>query len=333
MRTVFMGSPEFAVPCLVALHKATEVVAVVSQPDRPSGRGLTLLPPAVKVKALELGLPVLQPTALRPAKSNFVSELTALRPELVVVVAYGRILPPEVLSVPPRGCWNVHASLLPRYRGAAPIQWALIRGEKVTGVTLMQMDPGMDTGPTLLRCELPIEATDTSGTLHHKLSELGAALLGQGLDALRAGTLPAAVVQEHAVATMAPLLDKEHGRADFTRSADRVVGQLRGVDPWPGGFTTILPTASEPDSPAEAAGEPVVLKLFTARLSSGQGQPGEVLGVDRDGLHIACAQGAVAIAELQLPGRKRLPAQALLAGFKLPRGTLLGGGQRNPLLD
>jgi methionyl-tRNA formyltransferase len=333
MRTVFMGSPEFAVPCLLALHQATEVVAVVSQPDRPSGRGLTLLPPAVKQKALELGLPVLQPTALRPSKSSFVSELAALRPELVVVVAYGRILPPEVLQVPPRGCWNVHASLLPRYRGAAPIQWSLIRGESVTGVTLMQMDPGMDTGPMLLQRELPIAADDTSGTLHEKLSRLGSELLAEGLAQLAAGTLPAPIAQDHAAATMAPLLDKEHGRADFTRPAAAVVGQLRGVDPWPGGFTTVAAAAGEAAAPGEAGGEPVLLKLFGARRSSGHGQPGAVLGVDRDGLHIACGEGAVVIAELQLPGRKRLPAQAVLAGYKLPRGTLLGGGQRNPLLD
>lgn len=334
MRTVFMGSPEFAVPCLVALHKATQVVAVVSQPDRPSGRGLTLLPPAVKVKAQELGLPVLQPTALRPAKSNFVSELADLRPELVVVVAYGRILPPEVLAVPPGGCWNVHASLLPRYRGAAPIQWSLIRGETTTGVTLMQMDPGMDTGPMLLQRELVIAAADTSGTLHQKLSELGAELLTHGLGELRAGTLKPAVPQDHSAATMAPMLDKEHGRIDFTRSMARVVGQLRGVDPWPGGFTTWpREPATEPADSAEASGEPVVLKLFTARPSSGQGKPGEVLGVDRDGLHVACGQGAVAIAELQLPGRKRMAAQALAAGFKLPPGTILGGGQPNPMLD
>ena len=335
MRTVFMGSPEFAVPCLVALHQGSEVVAVVSQPDRPAGRGLSLLPPAVKVKAEELGLPVLQPTALRPAKSSFVAELAALRPELVVVVAYGRILPPEALAVPPRGCWNVHASLLPRWRGAAPIQWALIRGETVTGVTLMEMDAGMDTGPLLLRRELAITAEDTSGSLHHKLSQLGASLLAEGLAQLLSGQLPAAVPQDHELATKAPLLDKEHGRADFTRRADELVGQLRGVDPWPGGFTT-LPRELFPElvrDREKGGDEPVVLKLFTARVSSGHGQPGEVLGVDRDGLHVACGQGAVALAELQLPGRKRLVAQALLAGFKLPRGTILGGGQRNPLLD
>lgn len=324
MRTVFMGSPEFAVPSLLALHAATEVVAVVAQPDRPAGRGLALLPPAVKVKAQELGLPVLQPTALRPAKSSFVADLTALAPELIVVAAYGRILPPEVLAVPRLGCWNVHGSILPRYRGAAPIQWSLIRGEPETGVTLMQMDAGLDTGAMILKAATPVTEDDTAGTMHEKLAILGARLLGDGLAQLKAGTLPAAVAQDAAQATLAPMLDKEHGRADFTRTARALCGQLRGVDPWPGAFTTL---------PAEAGQEPVVLKLFRPRVSSGSGRPGEVLGVDKDGLHVACGEGAVAIAELQLPGRKRMAAQALLSGFKLPRGTILGGGARNTLLD
>jgi methionyl-tRNA formyltransferase len=325
VRTVFMGSPEFAVPSLVALHQATEVVAVVCQPDRPSGRGLVLTPPAVKRKAEELGLPVLQPVALRPSKSTFVEELKALGPELVVVVAYGRILPPEVLAVPRHGCWNVHGSLLPRYRGAAPIQWALIRGEAVTGVTLMQMDAGMDTGPMLMKASRPVDlARDTAGSLHEELSVLGAEVLASGLVQLKAGTLRPPEVQDDSLATKAPLLDKDHGRADFTRSARLVVGQLRGVDPWPGGFTTLE---------AEPGAEPVVMKLFLPRLSSGQGAPGEVLGVDKDGLHVACGEGAVAIPEVQLPGRKRLPAQAAWAGLKLPRSVRLGGGQRNPLLD
>jgi methionyl-tRNA formyltransferase len=336
MRTVFMGSPEFAVPSLLALHAATEVVAVVCQPDRPAGRGLTLLPPAVKRKAEELGLPVLQPTALRPAKSSFVEELKALRPELLVVVAYGRILPPEVLAVPRHGCWNVHGSLLPAYRGAAPIQWALIRGEATTGVTLMQMDAGMDTGPMLLLREQAIDwQRDTAGTLHESLSVLGAGLLAEGLARLQAGEPPPPVAQDEARASKAPLLDKEHGRADFTRPARLVVGQLRGVDPWPGGFTT-LPAAADlgGQSAQDAAGEPIVMKLFLPRLSSGSGTPGEILGVDKDGVHVACGEGAVAIPEVQLPGRRRMPAQAAWAGLKLPRGLAitLGDGKRNPLL-
>ena len=204
MRTVFMGSPDFAVPSLVALHEQTQVVAVVCQPDKPAGRGLDLTPPAVKVRAQALGLPVLQPQYLRPSRSDFVAQLQALAPELIVVTAYGKILPPEVLAVPSKGCWNVHASLLPRYRGAAPIQWALIRGETVTGVTLMQMDAGMDTGAMLLKCEMPIGSDDTGGTLHDKLSVMGADVLRDGLRRLLAGRPPQPVPQDHSQATMAP---------------------------------------------------------------------------------------------------------------------------------
>lgn len=328
IRTVFMGSPEFAVPCLVALHEATEVVGVVAQPDKPSGRGLELAAPAVKQKALALGLPVLQPTALRPSKSDFVQNLTALAPELVVVVAYGKILPPEVLAVPRLGCWNVHGSLLPPYRGAAPIQWALIRGEKVTGITLMQMDAGMDTGPMMLKRELPITDEDTGGTLHDKLSTLGAEALAEGLRQLLAGSPPAPVAQDGSLATMAPKLDKEHGRVDFTRSAEAVSAQMRGVDPWPGAFTTLPPGFGG----LGPEGEPVILKLFTPRMSSGKGNVGELLGVDRNGLHVACGEGAIAIAEVQLPGRKRMTAAALNSGLPLPRGLIFGGGQPNALL-
>lgn len=324
MRTVFMGSPEFAVPCLAALHKHSEVIAVVCQPDKPAGRGQKQTAPAVKVFAESLQLSVLQPQFLRPSKSSFVETLSQLRPELIVVVAYGKILPPELLAIPTHGCWNVHGSILPRYRGAAPIQWALMRGEERTGVTLMQMDAGLDTGPMLQTLELPITADDTAGTLHEKLSQLGAQLLTQAVPALRQGQVPHAIPQDNALATLAPLLDKEHGRADFTRSARLVCGHLRGVDPWPGGYT-LLPKGL-------AGPEAVPLKLFLPKVSSGQGRPGEVLGVDRDGLHVACGQGVVVFPEAQLPGRKRLPMQALCAGLQIPRGTLLDDSRPNPLL-
>jgi len=309
----------------MALHRHTDVVAVVCQPDKPAGRGQKLHPPAVKVAAEALGKPVLQPLALRPTKSSFVAELTALQPELVVVVAYGRILPPEVLAIPKCGCWNVHGSILPRYRGAAPIQWALMRGEKRTGVTLMQMDAGLDTGPMLRTLEIPIGPDDTAGTLHEKLSLLGAQLLDEALPALVRGEVPQPIPQDNALMTLAPLLDKEHGRADFTRSAELVCGHLRGVDPWPGGYTLLPPGLAGPEA--------VPLKLFLPRRCSGQGRPGEVLGVDRDGLMVACGEGAVVFPEAQLPGRKRMSTQALCAGLHLPRGTVLDEGRPNPLLS
>lgn len=324
MRTVFMGSPEFAVPCLAALHKHSEVIAVVCQPDKPAGRGQKQTAPAVKVYAESLGLPVLQPQFLRPSKSTFVEELKTLKPELIVVVAYGKILPPELLAIPKYGCWNVHGSILPRYRGAGPIQWALMRGEDRTGVTLMQMDAGLDTGPMLRTLEIPITPDDTAGTLHETLSQLGAQLLSEAVSALAQGHIPTPIPQDNALATLAPLLDKEHGRADFTRSAKLVCGHLRGVDPWPGGYTLLPPGLAGPDA--------VPLKLFLPKVSSGQGRPGEVLGVDRDGLHVACGQGTVVFPEAQLPGRKRMPTQALCVGLQIPRGTILDEGRPNPLL-
>jgi methionyl-tRNA formyltransferase len=306
LRAVFMGSPEFAVPCLEAVHELCEVVAVVSQPDKPAGRGLQSTPPAVKVRALELGLPVWQPSSVR--KPPFCDELRALQPDLAVVVAYGKILPPEVLAVPRLGCLNVHASLLPRYRGAAPIQWAIIRGETETGVTLMQMDAGMDTGPMLLRRTVPLDETETAGTLHARLAPLGAALLREGLPLLAAGAL-VAEPQSESAATAAPMLDKETGRIDFSLGAAQVRDLVRGTDPWPGAFTLL-------------DGAP--LKVWGAKVVSGRGEPGLVVGADRDGLLVGCGDGVVAFAELQLPGRKRLGASALLAGRPIPRGTRLG---------
>jgi methionyl-tRNA formyltransferase len=304
-----MGSPEFAVPTLEALLRTQDVVAVVTQPDKPTGRGQALQPPPVKEAALRAGVAVLQPERLggdRGAAAR--AELAALAPELIVVAAYGKILPRAVLDIPPRGCINVHGSLLPRYRGAAPIQWAVIRGERETGITIMRMDEGMDTGDMLLKRSVPITDEDTAGTLEAKLAPLGAELLVEALQRLEEGTL-AGEPQDPALATLAPRLTKDHGRVDFTRPAREVRDLVRGVDPWPGAFTLLR-------------GER--LALFAPRLVSGGGAPGTVLGADRDGLLVACGEGAVGLRELQLPGRKRLPAAAFLAGRPLPPGTVLG---------
>jgi methionyl-tRNA formyltransferase len=307
-----MGSPAFAVPALEALARATEVVAVVTQPDRPAGRGLELVEPAVKVAARAAGLPILQPASVR--KPPFVEELRALAPDLAVVVAYGRILPPEVLATPRLGCWNVHASLLPRLRGAAPIQWVLIRGERRTGVTLMQMDAGLDTGAILLQRELDVDLNDeadiTSGELHERLSRLGATTLAEGLELEAEGRL-AARPQDDTLATLAPLLTKETGRIDFSAGAVAVQNLVRGCDPWPGAYFTH---------------EGVPIKVFGARVVSGRGEPGLVMGADRDGLLVGCGTDAVAFAALQRPGRKRLDAAAFLAGMPIERGALIGGG-------
>jgi methionyl-tRNA formyltransferase len=306
LRVVFMGSPDFAVPCLDAVLATEEVVAVVTQPDKPAGRGLGLSPSAVKVRALAAGVPVLQPTSVR--KPPFLDELRALSPDVCVVVAYGKILPPDVLAAPKYGCLNVHASLLPKYRGAAPIQWAIIRGERETGVTLMQMDVGMDTGAMLGKRTLAIDEWVTAGQLHTRLAPLGAELLVEILAQLKAGTL-APEKQDDGAATMAPMLTKETGRVDFAAGARAVRDLVRGCDPWPTAYTLL-------------GGEP--LKLFRAKIVSGRGTPGVVIGADRDGLLVGCGDDAIAFAELQLPGKKRMPATALLAGRPMPVGTILG---------
>ena len=306
LRIVFMGSPAFAVPCLEALLGTEEVLAVVTQPDKPAGRGLELLASAVKQRALASDVPVMQPASVR--KPPFADELRALAPDLCVVVAYGKILPSEVLSIPRLGCWNVHASILPKYRGAAPIQWAIIKGERETGVTLMQMDAGMDTGDMLLTRTLPVDETITAGELHEQLAPLGAEALLAGLGELRAGTLTPAK-QDNALATAAPMLTKETGRVDFAVGARAVRDLVRGCEPWPTAYTTL---GDEP------------LKLFRPRVVSGAGVPGVVMGADRDGLIVGCGADAIAFAELQLPGKKRMSAQALLAGRPIATGTQLG---------
>ena len=307
-RTVFMGSPEFAVPTLEMLFERADVRAVVTQPDRPAGRGRVLVPPPVKLVAVRADVPVLQPERLK-GNDGFLAALHELAPELIVVAAYGRILPASVLAVPPRGCINVHASLLPRLRGAAPIAWAIARGDRETGVTIMQMEEGLDTGPMLLVRSCPIADDDTAGTLSVKLARIGAEALADALAGLAAGTLTA-TPQDSTLATHAPLLDKEQGRVDFEKPAAAVRDWIRAMDPWPGAWTTL---------------EGERLRLFSARVVSGQGAAGSVMGADRDGLLIACGQGAIGVGELQLPGRKRMPARALLAGRPIPLGSRLGG--------
>lgn len=308
LRVLFMGSPDFAVPSLRALASRHEVVAVVTQPDRPQGRGRKLAPPAVKVAAQALGLPVLQPEKLRRRSAR--EELEAFGAQMFVVAAYGKILSGKMLAVPPMGCVNVHASLLPRLRGAAPIHWAVIRGEAESGITIMQMDEGMDTGPMLLQRSVSLAPDETAGSLHDRLAPLGAELLLEALDGLVAGAVGPR--PQPAEGTLAPMLTKEDGLVDFGRGARAVGCQIRGMDPWPGAFSSAL-------------GER--LKLFGASEEPGSGgRPGEVLGADVRGLLVACGEGSVRIRELQLPGRKRLPAPALLAGRPIPSGTVLGAG-------
>lgn len=306
MRIVFFGSPEFAVPSLAALTEEHEVVAVVTQPDRPAGRGGKLQMPAVKTLAMEKGLAILQPTKLRDGV--VARQLSALAPDLFVVVAYGRILPPDLLAVPRLGPWNVHASILPKLRGAAPIQWAVIRGEAMTGVSIMRMEEGLDTGPVASLATEAISGTDTAGTLSARLAPLGARLLISTLPKIISGSL-ALSPQDDSVATLAPPLEKSDGQLDFRQSAAAVSARARGVDPWPGA-TTMLD------------GE--IAKLFHPTVLTRSGTPGEYIGLLPEGLGIACQEGAVAFAEIQLPGRKRMPAKALLAGHAIRPGTRFG---------
>jgi methionyl-tRNA formyltransferase len=230
-RAVFFGSPDFAVPFLEVVAAQTDLRAVVSQPDRPAGRGKQLHQPAVKAAALRLGAPVLQPEKIRTPELE--AALRVIAPEIFVVVAYGRILPPALLAVPKLGAWNVHASLLPRLRGAAPIQWAIIRGEARTGVAVMRMEAGLDTGPVVAVAETAIGSDDTAGTLSTRLSRLGADLLAHTLPRVVAGDVTLAM-QDDSQATLAPPLQKEDGRLDFTQTARAVSARARGVDPWPG---------------------------------------------------------------------------------------------------
>ena len=307
MRVVFFGSPEFAVPTLRQVAAAHDVLLVVSQPDRPAGRGRAVTPPAVKQAAVELGLPTAQPTKLRDPE--LAAQLAALSPDVFVVVAYGRILPPALLAIPRFGPYNVHASLLPKYRGAAPIQWAVINGESETGVCIMVMEEGLDTGPVVARAQIPISEEDTAGTLAVRLATLGADLMTATLPRIASGAVTPDP-QDHARATLAPMLEKEHGLLDLSRPARLVSAQARGVDPWPGASVVI-------------DGEPV--KLYRPHVVEGRGEVGEVLGLGEAGLRIACGEGAVAFAELQFPGRKRLPAAAVLAGRPIPVGTRVTG--------
>ncbi len=308
MRVVFMGSPEFAVPCLRALASAHEVVLVVSQPDKPAGRGSQLTAPAVKVAALELGLPVVQPKSARTGELR--DALIASHAELAVVVAYGKILPLAVLEALPRGCINVHASILPRYRGAAPVQWAVINGDHETGVAIMQLDEGMDTGPVLHERKITIDPQETSGELLARLAPIGAAALLEALAAIADGTAKA-IPQDHAAATHAPMLEKTDGLIDFAQPAPAVAARIRGVDPWPG---------------AQALHRAQIVKLFRATAKPrppGPEAPGTVVAIDDAGLHVVCGEDVCVIREIQAPGRKRLTVAQFAAGRGIAVGDLL----------
>ena len=293
MRIVFAGTPEFAVPSLRAAAARQEVVAVYTQPDRPAGRGRGLSASPVKLEALKRGIPVLQPESFKSELSR--DALRALQPDLLVVVAYGLILPKAVLDIPVHGCWNVHASLLPRWRGAAPIQRAIEAGDEETGVCLMQMEKGLDTGPVLLDQRLPIGTTDTGGQLHDRLAELGAQVLADGLGLLRIGIKPVAKPQLAEGVTYAHKLDKAEAKLDWGLPADVLARKVRAFNPWP-------------MAEAQLAGERLRIHGAIALPLAHGAAPGSVLLASRDGIDVACGDGALRIRVLQREGGKAITA-------------------------
>ena len=307
LRTVFMGTPEFALEALEGLLDfGVNLVGVYTQPDRPKGRGKKLAASPVKQLALEHEIPVFQPPKLRDSVA--VKELQELQPDLIIVVAYGQILPKAVLDIPRYHCINVHASLLPKYRGAAPINKAIIDGETETGVTTMLMDIGLDTGDMLVKHSLNIGENETAGQLHDRLSRLGREALEETLRQLCAGNL-VAEQQEDELSCYAPMMKKEDGLIDWQQSAEHIHNQVRGLDPWPGAYTYL-------------DGE--VLKISeTTVTTDASGEPGTILSADKTGVRVASSNGTLVIGGLQLPGKKRLSAMNFLSGRPLFVGTQL----------
>jgi methionyl-tRNA formyltransferase len=306
MRAAFLGTPEFAVPCLAALFEVADVPLVVTQPDKPQGRGMALAPPPVKVFAQQRGVRVIQPAKARDG--TLLRELSALDLDLALVVAYGKILPADVLAAPRLGCLNVHGSLLPRWRGAAPIQWSIVSGDRETGVCLMQMDVGMDTGPVLARRVVAIGENETGGELFERLSMISGELVKAELPRVVAGELRAEPQPSEGM-THARMIRKSDGALDFAESAQAVHDRARGFYPWPGAYTAL---------------EGRRIKVHRTRVvarTGRLGEPGAVIASGSDGIVVACGEGAVRLEELQLEGKKRVSAAAFMAGYPLAAGA------------
>ncbi|MFH1147153.1 MAG: methionyl-tRNA formyltransferase [Pseudomonadota bacterium] len=309
-KAIFMGTPAFAVPSIESLirYQGVDIMSVVTQPDQPKGRGLTLTPSPVKVIAHKTGLPVLQPEKIR--NEEFLNTIRKHEPDIIIVVAYGKILPKALLEIPEFGAVNVHGSLLPKYRGAAPVQWAIINGEKRTGVTIMKMDEGMDTGPVLLTEETEIRPADTSGALGERLAVIGADALIKALEGLREGTIEPRP-QPETIVSYAPLLKKKDGLIDWRLSAGLLFNLIRGMDPWPGSYSfwhgklchffKPLPV----DNPAA-------------------GEPGEILAVDNSGLVVATGKGCILLGEIKLEGSRRMSVAEFRRGRAIKTGEVLG---------
>ncbi len=299
MRVIFMGTPDFAVPSLqILLDRGDSVCSVFTQPDKPKGRGHRLQAPPVKELAKQRGIPVYQPASLRD--QNVQEQIRALAPDVIVVAAYGKIIPKAVLEIPPRGCINVHGSLLPRYRGAAPVQWTVINGDKTAGVTTMYMNEGMDTGDILLKAETPVDPEETAGELFDRLKVLGASLLGETLDRMQEGTLTREPQREED-ATRAPLLSKEMSQVDWGRPAEEIHNFIRGLNPWPC---------------ACALWNGKRLKLLSSRVLDEEGAPG-TLTVRGGELLVRCGKGSLLLTEIQAENGKRMSGKDYLLGHPI----------------
>jgi methionyl-tRNA formyltransferase len=310
MKLVFCGTPQFAVPTLLALiDGGHEITLVLTQPDRPSGRGMHLVAPPVKQMAEAAGLEIFQPEKIKH-NEELRTRLTAIAPDAIIVVAYGRIIPKWMLDLPRFGNINLHGSLLPKYRGAAPIQWAIAHGETVSGVTTMRLDEGLDTGETLLRREAPIGATETAEDLYPKLSQIGAEVVIQTLQGLESGSL-VPQKQDHSAASLAPILTREDGMIDFTLSAKEIYDRWRGFQPWPGAWTTI------------DGKKLLIFRMLPAHVGI-PASPGSV-HVDQGHLFASCSGGDwMLLEEVQLEGKKRMPSEDFLRGFPLKSGDRFG---------
>ena len=310
MKVIFMGTPDFSVGTLEALIEAGhEVALVVTQPDKPKGRGGKMQYTPVKEVAVAHNIPVYQPKRIR--EPECIEELRKYNADIMVVIAFGQILPKEILEMTPYGCLNVHASLLPSYRGAAPIQWAVINGEKVSGVTTMQMNEGLDTGDMLLKVEIPLDEKETGGSLHDKLAEAGARLCVETLDALKAGTVTPEK-QGDSPTAYAKMLDKHMGKIDWKMSAKEIERLIRGLNPWPSAYTRW----NENDKG---------MKIWEAEVAEGQTDKaaGTVVEVAKDGFFVQTGDGLLKITALQIPGKKRMDAAAFLRGYQMETGTVL----------
>ena len=308
MKIVYMGTPDFAVAPLAALVKnGYEVEAVITQPDKPKGRGKTMMPTPVKEEALKHDIPVLQPVKVRDPE--FVEKLAEIAPDIIVVAAFGQIIPKSILEMPKFGCINIHASLLPKYRGAAPIQQAVIDGEKESGVTIMQMGTGLDTGDMISRIVVPLAKDETGGSLFDKLAQAGAELLIKTLPSIEQGTAVAEKQPEESPTPYAAMITKQMGLLDFTKSAETLERLVRGMNPWPSAYTFV---------------NGKTLKVWKSSVSqeTSDAQPGTVILTDKAGIHVACKEGVLLLTEVQLEGKKRMDAEIFLRGYHMEQGTV-----------